>query len=95
MYQVVLLFAMICLFDLIFAELKSCDVKTDEVEVCYRYKGGYKWPFFNESKIDLDTMFFLKAITEINENENSISIQAELWSFWVDLELGISNNSTE
>ena len=87
---------MICLFDLILADkLKSCDEKHDELAVCYLNKEGYKGPLSNSSQITLKPTLTLRAVTEINENENSISIQADLWRYWNDPELGLSNNSTE
>ena len=59
MYQFVRLFVNMCLFNLILAELKSCDVKHDQVEVCYKDKEGYKTPFYNLSRrIELETTFF-------------------------------------
>ena len=96
MHRFTSLFLMICLFDLILADkLKSCDVKHDGLEVCYLNKEGYKGPLFNSSRMTLKPTFTLRAVTEINENENSISIQADLWSYWKDPGLGLSNNSTE
>ena len=95
MHQFTKFFLMICLFDLILADqLKSCDVKHDKVEVCYLNKTGYERPLSDLQPITLKTLFYFKAITEVNENENSISIQAELWAFWQDQGLGLSNNST-
>ena len=41
------------------------------------------------------TYFYLKAITDVDENKNSISIQAELWCLWRDPGIALSNNSTE
>ena len=87
---------MVCLFDLILADqLESCDGKNDKAEVCYLNKEGYKGPLYNSSQTTIKPTFTLRAVTEINENENSISIQADLWSYWKDPGLGLSNNSTE
>ena len=85
---------MVCLFNLNWARLQSCDVKQDSVEMCYRDKKGYTRPLAIE-KLYLETQFYLRAVTEIDEDKNTISIQAELWSYWSDGGVGLSNNSTE
>ena len=83
---------MICLFDLILADkLKSCDEKHDELAVCYLNKEGYKGPLSNSSQITLKPTLTLRAVTEINENENSISIRLNLISRWKDSGLNCSN----
>ena len=82
---------MFCLFNQNIAELKSCSEGHEQLELCFTKKGGYTKPL----PLVLDTYFYLKAITDIDEDKNSISIQAELWSVWEDPGLALSNNSTE
>ena len=82
---------MFCLFNLNIAALKSCSKNHDQLELCFTKKGGYTKPF----PLVLDTQLYLKAITDVNEDKNSISVQAELWSIWEDQGVALSNNLTE
>ena len=81
-------FVMVCQFNLNMAELKSCSENHDKLELCFTQKGGYKKPL----PLVLFSQFFLKAITNIDESQNSISIHAELWCFWKDPGLAMSEN---
>ena len=47
------------------------------------------------SPLVLETELYLKAITGIDEGQNSISIQAELWCYWGDPGLALSDNSAD
>ena len=94
MYLVLSVSTIVCLFDLILARLQSCDKKQDSVEMCYRDKKGYTRPLAIQ-KLYLETQFYLRAVTDIDEDKNTISMQAELWSYWSDGGVGLSNNSTE
>ena len=82
---------MVCQFNLNMAELKSCSENHDQLELCLTKKGGYTKPL----PLVLDTYFILKAITGIDEDKNSISIQAELWCIWGDPGLALSAKSSE
>ena len=84
-------FVMVCQFNMNIAELKSCAEKHDKLELCLTKKGGYTKPL----PLNLTTYFYLKAITEVDEDKNSISIQAELWCEWKDPGLELSDDSTE
>ena len=84
-------FVMVCQFNMNMAELKSCAEKHDKLELCLTLKGGYTKPL----PLILDTYFYLKTITGIDEDKNSISIQAELWSEWKDPALRLSDESSE
>ena len=86
-----LFFAIVYQFNLNMAELKSCSQNHDYLELCFTEKGGYTKPF----PLVLDTQLYLKAITDVNEDKNSISVQTELWSIWEDQGVALSNNSTE
>ena len=69
--QLTTFFVMVCQFNLNMAELKSCSEKHDQLELCFTQKGGYTKPFL----LVLGTQFYLKAITDVDEDKNSISIQ--------------------
>ena len=84
-------FVMVCQFNLNIAELKSCSENHDHLDLCFKQKDGYTKPL----PLVVTTYFYLKAITEVDENKNSISIQAELWCVWRDPGIALSNNSTE
>ena len=86
---------MFCLFNLNIAELKSCLEEHDHLELCSTKKGGYNKPLPLVAQPKLETSFFLKSITNVDEAKNSISVQAELWCYWGDHGLALSNNSTE
>ena len=90
-HMVSIFFAIVYQFNLNMAELKSCSQNHDHSELCFTEKGGYTKPF----PLVLDTQFYLKAITGVDEDQNSISIQAELWCYWGDPGLALSKNSTE
>ena len=48
--------------------------------MCFRDKEGYTRPLAIK-KLYLETQFYLRAFTEIDEDKNTISMQAELWSY--------------
>ena len=81
-----------CLFELIFAELKPCSELQDkkskkEAFICLTNEAGYSAPFPINSKQDL----YFKNIIKIDEDLNSISIQAQLWTHWSDPGLTLKN----
>ena len=84
-------FVMACHFNINMAELKSCSENHDYLELCFTQKGGYTEPL----PLVLETELYLKAITGIDEGQNSISIQAELWCEWKDPALRLSDESSE
>ena len=79
---------MVCQFNLNMADLKSCSENHDKLELCFTQKGGYKKPL----PLVLETYFYLRKITAVDEAKNSISIQAELWCYWEDPGLALSDN---
>ena len=81
---------MFCLFKLNIAELKSCSEEHPQLELCSTQEGGY----INPLPLVLDSFFYLKSITDVDEAKNSISIQAELWCTWEDPGVALSANST-
>ena len=73
----------------IWAELPKCKNTTIPNKICVIGQGNYNMTNPHE----LNTTLFLHEIVSIDENENSISIQATLISTWKDTELKLSNNS--
>ena len=82
---------MACNFNLNMAELRSCSENHEHLELCFTQKGGYTEPL----PLVLETELYLKAVTGIDEGQNSISIQAELWCYWGDPGLALSDNSAD
>ena len=68
---------------LVLAKLKLCSQPQDKMsmkEVCLTNETGYSAPF----PIDLDLEVYFENVIRIDEDLNSISIQAELWTYWTD-----------
>ena len=76
----------LCLFDLNLADLLSCLKQHEEKSVCFNNSTGYSMPF----PVILEVGIFLKDIIEIDQDKNSLSIQLDLWTGWIDLGLGVS-----
>ena len=76
---------------LIMADLRSCEEKYEKLELCFKGNKGYSNPL----PINVSTDLYLKEITEIGEHDNSISIQLEMWTLWMDHGLGLSNDSSK
>ena len=81
-----------CLCELIFAHLKLCSEPPDEPSkkesfVCLTNKTGYSVPF----PIDLTLDLYLKNVIKIDEDSNSISIQAKLSTSWTDPGLSLNH----
>ena len=71
------------------ADLKSCSEKHEKLEVCFKNKDGYTNPF----PVVLSTDLYLVEIIEIDLDKNSIRIQMDLWTIWIDPGLSLSNES--
>ena len=74
-----------CQFELSFANLKFCPKPGDqpsnkEAFVCLTNETGYSAPF----PINLGLNLYFNNVIKIDEDSNSISIQAELWTYWND-----------
>ena len=83
------LFALSWLFDISFASLKLCSQHQDklskkevleEAVMCFTNETGYSAPF----PITLVLEFYIKNVIKIDEDLDSISIQVELWTYWID-----------
>ena len=80
------------LCEVIFAELKPCSELQDkkskkEAFICLTNEAGYSAPFPINSNQEL----YFKNIIKIDEDLNSISIQAQLWTYWSDPGLTLIN----
>ena len=80
---------LLCLFELNLAELMSCTKKTDKTDICFNDIGNHNVP------LSVNTTLFLRQISDIDLEKNSISIQVGLWTNWLDPSLNLSSNSTE
>lgn len=83
------LFLMICSFKPNWATLKECAENHDQLELCLTSKDGYSKPF----PVVVSTILDLKEIIEININKKSIKVQADLWAYWKDEGIALSNGS--
>ena len=80
------------LCEVIFAELKPCSESQEkqskkEAFICLTNETGYSAPFPINSNQEL----YFKNIIKIDEDLNSISIQAQLWTHWSDPGLTLKN----
>ena len=80
---------LVCLFEFNLAELMSCTEKTNKTDICFNDIGNHEVPK------SVDTTLYLRQISDINLEKNSISILVDLWTNWFDPSLSISKNSTE
>ena len=83
------LFLIICNFKPNWANLRGCAEKHDQLELCLTKEDGYSDPFPVVVNPNLD----LKEIIEIDTNKKSIKIQADLWAWWKDEGVALSNDS--
>ena len=80
---------MVCLFEFNLAELMSCAEKTDKTDICLNDIGNQDAPK------SVNTTLYLRQISDINLEKNSISVLVGLWTNWFDPSLALTNNSTE
>ena len=83
--------AVSCLVEVSFAILQNCSKPHDQPAICFKNKTGYSKPF--PTVIDVDVYF--RNIINVDEQMNSISIQMELWTFWSDHRLALSDGEIE
>ena len=74
-FQIVII---VCLSKVVFSQLKNCNDTNDPYKICVNSKENYRQTHPHE----LDTTLVLNEIVGIDEDENSISIQAMLISTW-------------
>ena len=84
-----------CLILLIFnfkpnlADLKECVETHYKLDLCLTGNNGYFEPF----PVVINTALDLKEIIEIDSNKRSIKVQADLWAYWKDKGITLSNDS--
>ena len=45
------------------------------------------------NNVELDTILYVKEIIDIDGNQNDIRLQLELWTYWTDPGLALTNES--
>ena len=70
-------------------DLKRCKEEKHESIICLTGKNGYFKPF----PVIVDSELVLRNLIEVDENKKSISAQFELWTWWVDPGIALSNAS--
>ena len=68
--------------------LLSCSKPHKEKSICFTNDTGYSMPF----PVKLDVEVYLHDIVKIDEDMNSLSVKLDLWTSWIDLGLGLSND---
>ena len=72
-----------CLINISFASLKFCSESQEKLPkkfICFKNETGYSAPF----PITLVLEVYIQNVIKIDEDLNSISIQAELRTYWTD-----------
>jgi hypothetical protein len=80
------------LYELSFANLKSCSEPQDEPSkkgtlICLTNETVYSAPL----PINLEVEVYFKNVIKIDEDLNLISIQADLWTYWSDPGLALKH----
>ena len=78
-----------CIAELHTFDLKNCKEERHKSKICSTSENGYFKPF----PVIVDSDLLLKNIRKIDENEKSISAQFELWTWWEDPGVALSNIS--
>ena len=81
----------LCNAELHISDLKNCKEEKHKSKICVTGENGYFKPFPAIVNSDL----ILRNIIEIDQNKNSISAQFELWTFWEDPGITLSNSSSQ
>ena len=87
MYILKCIWVILCLTEISFADLKNCSRSHEQPAICFKNETGYSKPF----PTVLDVGVYFKDIVEIDEQKNLMSIQMDLWTFWSDPRLALSN----
>ena len=85
------LFLLICNFKPNRADLKECAETHDKLELCLTNQDGYSEPF----PVVVNTDLYLKEIIEIDDNKKSIKVHVDLWAWWKDEGIALSNDSVK
>ena len=85
--KIILVFA--SLFELNWAQLKSCNEEKEKPKICSKGQDGFSEPF----PVKLNTTLYLEQIVGIDEDEKSISVQMIVLSDWKVSGLDRSNRT--
>ena len=86
-----------CLIEISFAKFESCSETQEKISeneilqdafICFTNKTGYLAPFPTTLGLEV----YIQNVIKVDEDLNLISIQAELWTYWIDPGLGLSLN---
>ena len=73
------------------AALKKCSEKHDQVDICYKDYEDYHSSSI--SSLNVSTVVVMREIIDIDEENNSISVQLLFLTNWKDARLALSNES--
>ena len=93
-FKYILIISGLCEFS--FAKLELCSKPQDkpskkevlDTSVCLTNETGYSAPL----PINLTLELYFKNVINIDEDLNSITIQVELWAYWADTGLALTND---
>ena len=80
------------IFEICWAELKSCSEEQEQQTICFNALKGEK-KYVSPFPVVLNTKFSIQEIVGIDENEQSITTQVIFWIIWKDSQIDHSNGS--
>ena len=83
---------LVALFQLNWAELKSCLEEQNQQTICFKAMHG-EIGYVNPFPVVVNTLFDLKEIVDIDEDEKSITAQLLFSIFWKDSQIYRSNGT--
>ena len=88
MFEILCFFVIFCLTVPNFALLRHCSqVGNKTLQPCST--GEEKFPVVLKSEV------YLKEIVEIHQEKNSITLRLNIWTYWTDKSLALSDDSVE
>ena len=87
------IFVLSVLFKLSWADMKRCSEENDKVELCLLGEGAQYVDPNNLHTVKMDTILYIKDIIEIDTTKNDIRVQLDLWSYWTDPGLALTNET--
>ena len=79
-----------CISKLRISDLKSCKEETHVSKICLTGENGYLQPF----PVVVFSELVLRHLIEIDEDKHSITAEFELWTWWEDPGIALSNVSS-
>ena len=90
MFGIKPLFLIFGFFKINWAALKKCSEKHDQLDICYKDTEDYHSSL---SSLNVSTIVVMREIIDIDEENNSISVQLLFITKWKDARLTLSNES--